>query len=202
MSQDFHGSVGQVAAGDIQNLEVKIHVLGKQEDKGLVPAQRKELHALRAKCEELGEHPRDVWRRVHAQLGVKSISEIASEQFSEARTVIQERLDQLQEEADQRRIGGKILRMSTEKDVEKEIVNFCELTFGRTQLNSFKRSELQQVLEFAQRLEVRTQSIQDEQTTTRYGGANPLPLLVFLSVHRWHASGVFLTGLFLGRYLF
>ncbi|MGH8332506.1 MAG: hypothetical protein ACRES0_19060, partial [Pseudomonas sp.] len=106
MSQDFHGSVGQVAAGDIQNLDVKIHVLGKQDDKGLVPAQRKELHALRAKCEELGEDPRDVWRRVHAQLGVKAISEISSEQFGEAQAVIQSRLDQLQEEVDKRRLVG------------------------------------------------------------------------------------------------
>lgn len=201
MSQDFHGNVGQVAAGDIQNLDVKIHMLGKTEDKGLVPAQRKELHALRSKCEELGDDARDVWRMVHAQLGVTTISEISAEQFSEARMVMQGRLDQLLEEADKRRLIGKILRMSTEKDAGKEVVIFCERTFGRTQFKSLKRSELQQVFDFIQGFELVVQPDVDSQPQTSQV-TEALTFQDLLRVYRKQCGAIFFLGVAIGHYLF
>ena len=117
MSQDFHGGVGQAATGDINNYGININIADKTESRGLVSAQRKELHELRAKCEELGEDPRDIWRMVHAQLGVTTISEISADQFQEARDTMRARLEQLQEEADKRRLVGKVLRAVAEKDV-------------------------------------------------------------------------------------
>lgn len=150
MSQDFHGDVGQATGGDINNYGVNIRLVDKTETRSLVSAQRKELHELRAKCEELGDDPRDVWRRVHAQFGVTTISEITAEKFVDARNVMQARLEHLQDEADKRRLAGKVLRVVAEKDAEAEVNNFCELTFGRTQLNSLKKPQLQTTLEFVQ----------------------------------------------------
>jgi len=191
MSQEFHGNVGQVSAGDIKNYGVSINLVDTQERRSLVPAQRTELHELRAKCEELGDDPRDVWRMVHAQLGVKSISEICADKFPEARDVIRARLEHLQEEDDKRRLVGKVLRAATEKDAKQDVNNFCELTFGRTQLNNLKRSELQKVLEFIQGYE-------STAISTVVSPTAPLPLREFLITYKWNAAGLFLFGLLVG----
>lgn len=193
MSQEIHGNVGQATSGDIHNYGIQINLADKAEERGLVPAQRKELHELRAKCEELGEDPRDVWRRVHAQLGVKSISEIGADQFPEARDVLRTRLEQLQEETDKRRLVGKVLRAASEKDASQEVNNFCELTFGRTQLTQLKRAELQKVLEFILQFEAKSLSAAPEPA------ADPKPdLRSFLVTYRWNAAGLFLFGLLVG----
>jgi len=194
MSQDFHGGVGQAAAGDINNFGVSISLAGKTETRGLVSAQRNELHALRAKCEELGDDPRDVWRRVHAQLGVTTISEITSEQFVDARNVIQARLEHLQEEADKRRLVGKVLRAVAEKDAKAEMNNFCELSFGRTQLSNLQKPQLQKTLEFIQRFQTTAQPIRSE--------PEALKLKDFIVLHRQNAAVLFILGILIGAVLF
>lgn len=196
MSQDFHGEVGQVAGGDINNYGVNISLADKAETRFLVSAQRKELHELRAKCEELGDDPRDVWRTVHAQLAVTSISEITAEQFVEARKVIQTRLEYLQEEADKRRLIGKVLRAVTEKDARAEMSNFCDRTFGRTQLTSLKRFELQAVLAFIQDF-----SVPEPQNSTPKKPER-MELKDFLITYKWNAATLFLFGFLVGRLWF
>jgi hypothetical protein len=196
MSQDFHGDVGQAAAGDINNYGVSISLVDKIETRSLVSAQRKELHELRAKCEELGDDPRDVWRRVHAQLGVTTISEITAEQFVDARNAIQARLELLQEEADKRRLVGKVLRAVAEKDAKAEMNNFCELSFGRTQLINLQKPQLQQTLEFVQRFQPMKQP-----------EASPIEpkaisIREFLVVHKQNAAVLFCLGVLVGRIWF
>lgn len=192
MSQDFHGEVGQAAGGDINNYGVNISLVDKTEARFLVFAQRKELHELRAKCEELGDDPRDVWRRVHAQLGVTTISEITAEQFVDARNVIQTRLESLQEEADKRRLVGKVLRAVAEKDAKAEMNNFCELTFGRTQLKNLQKSQLQQTLEFVQKFQPERQP----------GAPKIMPREIsirdFLVIHKQNAAILFCFGVLVG----
>jgi hypothetical protein len=195
MSQDFHGAVGQAAGGDINNYGVNIHLVDKTETRGLVSAQRKELHQLRAMCEELGDDPRDVWRRVHAQLGVTTIGEITVEQFVDARTVLQTRLEFLQEEADKRRLVGKVLRVVAEKDAKAELNNFCELTFGRTQLNNLQKPQLQITLEFVQGFAPVQQKVAPVV-------ASKLTLKEFVMLHRQNAAGLFFLGVCIGGILF
>jgi hypothetical protein len=192
MSQDFHGGVGQVAEGDINNYGININLTDKAESRGLVAAQRKELHELRAKCEELGDDPRDVWRRVHAQLGVTSISEITTEQFANARSAIQARLELLQEDADKRRLVGKVLRAVAEKDAKAEMNNFCELSFGRTQLKNLQKHQLQQTLEFVQCFEPTSQ------VKATPIGASTLSIKEFLVVHKQNAAVLFCFGVLIG----
>lgn len=192
MSQDFHGGVGQVAEGDINNYGININLADKAESRGLVAAQRKELHELRAKCEELGDDPRDVWRRVHAQLGVTSISEITTEQFANARSAIQARLELLQEDADKRRLVGKVLRAVAEKDAKAEMNNFCELSFGRTQLKNLQKHQLQQTLEFVQCFEPTSQ------VKASPIGASTLSIKEFLVMHKQNAAMLFCFGVLIG----
>lgn len=202
MSQEFRGHVGQVAAGDIQNLDIKIHVPGRPEDKVLVPAQRAELHELRAKCEELGADPRDVWRAVHAQLAVKSIDQIQSSQFAEARGVITSLLERLMDDADRRRLVGKILRAAAEKDARVELSNFCDVTFGRTQLNNLPRPDLQRVLEFIQSFQV--QPLLQSPSPTQSDPETParLPLREFLIIYKSNAFWLFMLGVIVDRFWF
>lgn len=192
MSQDFHGDVGQAAGGDINNYGVNIHLVDKTESRGLVSAQRKELHQLRAMCEELGDDPRDVWRTVHAQLAVTSISEITAEQFIDARKVMQIRLERLQEEADKRRLVGKVLRAVAEKDAKDEMNNFCELSFGRTQLKNLQKSQLQQTLEFVQHFQPMRQ--QEALPITR----REISIKEFLVMHKQNAAALFCFGVLVG----
>ncbi|WP_045884632.1 hypothetical protein [Pseudomonas chlororaphis] len=196
MSQDFHGGVGQVAEGDINNYGISINLTDKTEVRGLVSAQRKELHELRAKCEELGDDPRDVWRTVHAQLAVTSISEITAEQFIDARNVMQTRLERLQEEADKRRLVGKVLRAVAEKDAKTEMNTFCELNFGRTQLNNLQKPQLQKTLEFVLGFKP------DIQTAPLAPEISSLTFKEFLMLNRQNAAGLFCLGLLIGGILF
>jgi hypothetical protein len=196
MSQDFHGGVGQVAEGDINNYGISINLANKAETRGLLSAQRQELHGLRAQCEELGDDPKVVWRLVHAQLGVNSISEIQAEQFPAARDTMRARLEQLQEDADKRRLVGKILRIVAEKDARTEMNNFCELRFGRTQLNNLKKSQLQSVLEFVQGFHFADAALANLTTNP------PLTIKEFLLLHRQSAALIFFIGLLIGGICF
>lgn len=196
MNQDFHGGVGQVAGGDIKNYGVNVSLVERTETRVLVSAQRQELHELRAKCEELGDDPRDVWRAVHAQLGVTTISEITTERFIEARDAIQARLESLQEEADKRRLVGKVLRAVAEKDAKVELNNFCELNFGRTQLKGLQKVQLQKALEFVQSF---TPGLRERPTPC---GTASLTLKGLLTLHTEIAVGIFVFGVFVGGILF
>ncbi len=193
MSQEFHGGVGQVAEGDINNFGISINVADRTEQRLLVKAQKSELHEIRAKCEELGADPRDVWRQVHAALGVTGLSEITAAQFQEARSVMLARLEQLQESSDKNRLIWKALRTASEKDAKDALNNFCDLTFGRTQLTNLSRAELQKVLEFVQGYEPAVAQVTQ-------ASVEPLPLREFLITYKWNATGLFLFGLLVGRF--
>ncbi|MEZ1436953.1 hypothetical protein ACTORR_24050 [Pseudomonas sp. SAR267] len=196
MSKEFQ-SVGQYTEGHINNYDVQINMAGRAEFRPLVPAQRKELYDLGIRCTELGADSKDIWRAVFAELGVKQIGDIATEHFQRARNVLQCRLDALLEEEDKRRLVGKVLRMTTEKDAGAELNDFCDVTFGRTHLNKLKRAELQRVLEFIQGFQVASLSIDATMSTPQR-----MPLREFLLIHRAHAAGLFVFGLIVGKFWF
>ncbi|EKT4470017.1 hypothetical protein QEM11_000825 [Pseudomonas putida] len=196
MNKEFQ-SVGQYTEGHINNYDVQINMAGRAEVRALVPAQKKELYDLGVRCSELGADSKDIWRAVFAELGVKQIGDITAEQFQQARIVLQRRLDHLLDEEDKRRLVGKILRTTTEKDAKSELNNFCDVTFGRTHLNKLKRAELQRVLEFVQGFQIQPLA----------GGAKQaylqrMPLREFLLTHRAHTAGLFVFGVFVGKFWF
>lgn len=195
MVQNFQGGVGQVAEGDINNFGINISLADadKAESRGLVAAQRQELHELRAKCEEIGDDPRDVWRAVHAHLGVTSINEISANQFSEAREVMLRRFERLKEDADKRRLVGKVLRAAVEKDAKAEMNTFCDLSFGRTQLKDLEKAQLQKTLEYVIRFKPETPPVTEPTDLTFQG---------FVLLYKKNAAGIFALGVLIGAVLF
>lgn len=179
------------------NFGTQLTIGERVDERALLPAQRKELHQLRAQCEELGDDPRDVWREVHTQLSVNGLDEVTATQFVQAKGVIQARLERLQEEADRKRLISKILRAADEKDARHALSNFCELTFGRTQLNLLKRSELPKALEFILQFEAKPVVASAAPPT-----ASKMELREFLITYRWNAAGLFLFGLLVGGFWF
>lgn len=192
MRQDFHDRVAQVAGGDIHNYCINSSPNHKSERQGLVSAQRQELHELCAKCEELGAAPKESWRRVRAQLGVSDIREISAEQFPLVRTAIQMRLEQLQEEADKRRIVGKIIEVMNEKYCCHVVDDFCELNFGRTKLEHLGKLQLLNTLEFVLQYQSATQypRLLTESRTTS--------LFDFIHANKKSAAAMFVLGILFG----
>lgn len=199
---EVNGEQNRVAGRDF----IEINFGGRPDERALLPAQRKELHLLRAQCEELGDDPRDVWREIHTQLSVTSLDEVTATQFVQARGVIQARLERLQEEADRKRLISKILRAADEKNARPALSNFCELNFGRTQLNLLKRTELPKALEFILQFEVHPvapSTVELAPASARTSAiAQPLGLREFLITYRWNAAGLFLFGLLVGGFWF
>lgn len=198
MSREFHEGIGQYTEGDIHNYGVKINVVGREEARCLVPAQKQELYELGLKCVELGADSKEIWRRVFAELSVKQIGDITAAQFQEARNVLQARLSQLADEDDKRRLVGKILRSATEKDAKAELNNFCDLTFGRTHLNNLHRADLQRALEFIQGFQIKFLAAAPSESVSH----QRMPLREFLIIHRMNAVGVFVFGVIVGKVWF
>jgi hypothetical protein len=190
------GARNRAAGRDYYEFNIR-EVSAQRDLRELVPAQRKELYDLGARCTELGADSKDIWRAVFAELSVKQIGDITAEQFQQARIVLQCRLDALLEEEDKRRLVGKVLRMATEKDAGAELNNFCDVTFGRTHLNKLKRAELQRVLEFVQGFQVRPLSVE-----AIVENPQRMPLREFLLTHRAHAAGLFVFGVIVGKFWF
>ncbi|MNJ35133.1 flagella biosynthesis regulator [compost metagenome] len=175
------------------NFGTQLNIGTRHEPRDLVPAQRQALYDLSLKCVELGADSKEIWRRVFAELGVKQIDDITAEQFQQARGVLQARLDQLQDEDNKRRLIGKILRAAIEKDAQAELNNFCDLTFGRTHLNSLQRADLQRTLEFIQGFEVKPALSVPTQPVR-------LELREFLLAYRSNAFWLFAFGFIVGKF--
>lgn len=176
------------------NFGTQLNIDTRNEPRDLVPAQRQALYDLSLKCVELGGDSKEIWRRVFAELGVKQIDDITVEQFSQARRVLQARLDQFQDEDDKRRLIGKILRAAAEKGAKAELNNFCDVTFGRTHLNSLLRVDLQRALEFIQGFQIESMAA----VSTEHELPKVLPLRDFLIIHRINAAGLFVSGIIVG----
>ncbi|SED74714.1 hypothetical protein [Pseudomonas anguilliseptica] len=190
---EVSGEQNRVAGRDF----IEINLGGRPDERALLPAQRKELHQLRAQCEELGDDPRAVWREIHTQLSVTGLDEVTAAQFVQARGVIQARLERLQEEADKKRLTEKIDQIAAEKGAYQELNNFCELSFGRTQLSLLKRAELPKALEFIQQFEAKPA----EPSAAPHAAAK-LELREFLITYHWNAAGLFVFGLLVGGFWF
>jgi hypothetical protein len=170
----------------------------EQANRPLVPAQRNALYELGLKCSELGADSKEIWRKVFAELGVTQIADITAGQFPQARSVLQRRLDQLQDEADKRRLTGKILRLADEKAARAEMNNYCELTFGRTQLATLQRPQLQRVLDHLQRLQPQSHTNRPQAAPAGKGSTLEM-LLTRYPLYLW---GMFAAGMLVGKIIF
>lgn len=149
-TQIFRGQVGQVTAGDIVNFNFGNPEEDASRGVDLVPAQRRALNDLvRTVTEEFDDEPWDVWRIVHARLGVKSVQDLTRAQFELAEQVLKDHLAGRREESLLRGLVSKVLRISAEKDNRTEVELFCSRNFGTSQFKLLTREQLQATLGFA-----------------------------------------------------
>lgn len=151
-TQVFREDVGQAVAGDLVNSGVVINIGSAPEEASqeLVPAQRRALNALVRKItDEFDDEPWDIWRMLHAKLGVTCIDELCRSQFERAESVLQRYLDQKREESVIRGLVAKILRISNEKAIRGEVELYCTRQYGTSQFKALGREQLQAVLGYA-----------------------------------------------------
>ncbi|WP_392564394.1 hypothetical protein RHO13_02205 [Orbus wheelerorum] len=163
MAQEFNGEVndGQFAARDIVN-NIN-HNIEQVDGRLLVPAQRKELNSLISDIETFGEYSsRDVWRKVHALLGVSSINGILLCQYEKAETFLRQELNKTTEKDNCKRLIHYILKETTNKNELKNKMNrYCQEQFGTSDLKAINKEQLQKALSYV-RSENEQQSMQQK----------------------------------------
>ena len=118
----------------------------------LVPAQRQQLNnQVRSTAETLREEPQQIWRHVHAALGVESIGDITRDQYSAAQQAVDAYLDKAKQYAACQKLVGQILRLANDKGIQEAMESFCLGAFGMDRLKELGREELAQVYAFVQR---------------------------------------------------
>ncbi|MGX9692943.1 hypothetical protein ACTJNK_21605 [Achromobacter anxifer] len=212
-NQIFRGQVGQATAGDIVNFNFG-SVSGNHDDGGsMVPAQRKALHQMvRTITDEFDDEAWDVWRIVHAKLGVTTVHELTRSQFQAAEAVLKDHLQQRREESLMRGLVAKVLRVASEKDNRSEVELFCSRNFGTSQLKLLTREQLQAALGFVHDWappKMTTSSLPSSQPLEATSGApmavgsppTRLPTGIAGSYSwRWLLAAL-LIGFFMGRFL-
>ncbi|ANY15918.1 hypothetical protein [Bordetella pseudohinzii] len=200
-TQIFRGQVGQVTAGDIVNFNFVKPEADSNPGADLVPAQRRALNDLvRTITEEFDDEPWDVWRIVHAKLGVKSVQDLTRAQFDLAEQVLKDHLTGRREESLLRGLVSKVLRVSSEKDNRAEVELFCSRNFGTSQFKLLTREQLQATLGFAHDWAPPKSAYEHEPPATHPAKMAPSPLPAERRF-TWHWLAVtLLLGFILGRF--
>lgn len=114
----------------------------------MTSAQILHLHTLSKRCTDLGMDSKGLWRRVFAESKVKQIDGTTSDQFAQARDLLQAEVERLTEKEERRRLIGKILRATIEKDAKAELDDFCARKYGQAILYDLTIDELVNILLF------------------------------------------------------
>ncbi|CAE1145039.1 Membrane protein [Serratia sp. Tan611] len=119
----------------------------EKDTRPLVPAQRKQLNQLVASVAEAGdEEAFEVWRRVHAEIGVENIEKMTVGQYQPACSYLQAQMDLIRERAHKKELISALLKISTSSDLRFKLTQYCRKSFGSSHLKTLRRSDLQQAL--------------------------------------------------------
>ncbi|CAI2533273.1 flagella biosynthesis regulator [Serratia ficaria] len=119
----------------------------EKDTRPLVPAQRNQLHQLILAVAEAGnEEGYEVWHRVHAEIGVRSVKEMTVSQYQPACSYLQAQLDLCREQSQKNELISALLKISANTDRYNDLLSHCRKNFGSSHLKSLKRTELQQAL--------------------------------------------------------
>ena len=152
-TQQFHGRVDQVAAGDIKNF---IEVPKPEKPPLLSSAQRHSLNLLVEEiAKECEKEPRFIWREVvHAKVGVDSVGEILRDSFDDAQDALVSYRDNHRRQANHRLMVARITNFTKEKGIYSERDAWCLRQFGEKHLNAMETEHLRQVLAFVEDFQV------------------------------------------------
>ncbi|EHD22628.1 MULTISPECIES: hypothetical protein [Brenneria] len=142
MRQEFNGTAqGQFSSRDIINIHTPPSDMAS-DDEPLLQAQRQRLHQLLDDIIAVsGESKKDLWRAVHAHIDVPSIHNITTRKYHKAEEYLLQRLADAKQARECRRLVGEILRLTTDKVMERD--RFCLRRFGTKTLNDLSREQLQ-----------------------------------------------------------
>ncbi|WP_325438026.1 hypothetical protein [Pseudomonas nitroreducens] len=148
-TQQFHGRVDQVAAGDIKNF---IEVPKPEKPPLLSSAQRHSLNILVEEiAKECEKEPRVIWREVvHAKVGVDTVGEILRDSFNDAQDALVCYRDNHRRQANHRLMVARITNFTKEKGIYSERDAWCLRQFGEKHLNAMETEHLRQVLAFVE----------------------------------------------------
>ncbi|CAI0698551.1 hypothetical protein [Serratia ficaria] len=119
----------------------------EKDTRPLVPAQRKQLHQLILAVAEAGnEEGYEVWHRVHAEIGVRSVEEMTVSQYQPAYSYLQAQLDLCREKSQKNELISALLKISANTERYNDLLQYCRKRFGSSHLKNLQRTELQQAL--------------------------------------------------------
>lgn len=103
----------------------------------LVPAQRKQLHQLILAVANAGnEENYQVWQRVHAEIGVKSVEEMTINQYQPACNYLCSQISLYQELSRKNELISSLLKASASNNSYKDLIKYCRKKFGSSRLKS------------------------------------------------------------------
>ncbi|HID8165463.1 TPA: hypothetical protein ACXIGD_001143 [Serratia marcescens] len=185
---DFHEeriTAENYIARDFVNIAVPAM---EKDTRPLVPAQRKQLHQLILAVAEAGsEEGYEVWHRVHAEIGVRSVEEMTVSQYQPAYSYLQAQLDLCREKSQKNELISALLKISANTDRYNDLIQYCRKSFGSSHLKNLQRIELQQALLWL-----------DEERDGRHEATQKIPFYVQWGRLAWDYPGftalVFLLG--------
>ncbi len=142
----------QIAGRDIYNITSNNE--DELDTRPLVPAQRKSLHNLISDIESYGGvTARELWLKLHAILGVCSISEITVSQFPIANKFLIDEFEATKEKASCKMIIHLILsEINDRKGLKDKMNHYSKRQFCTSDLKQLNKVQLQNVLNYIEEL--------------------------------------------------
>lgn len=186
MTQEFNNQIhdGQFAGRDIVN---NIHNNPEQDTRLLVPAQRNALNSLISDIESFGKYTGwDLWRKVHALLGVCSINEITISQFEKAENFLKKEMDQAVELAACKTLMNLIMTdISGRQELKNKTNRFSKEQFGTADFYKLNKTQLREILNYVKEVSHQGSSVTNSslanQITTLIK-TQPKPVLTIFAV--------------------
>lgn len=196
MTQEFSEPIhdGQFAGRDIIN---NIHQNAESVDERLlVLAQRNTLNSLISDIESFGKHTGwDMWRKVHALLGVSSINEIVISQFEKAENFLKKELDQAVEYAACKTLMSLIMTDTQDRQELKNKTNrFSKEQFGTANFYKLSKTQLQEILNYLKEISHQEQPVANSSLVNQ--------ILALIKTQSKPVLTIFAVGFVLGVIIF
>ncbi|SUP82294.1 hypothetical protein ACILPN_14570 [Yersinia wautersii] len=117
------------------------------DNRSLVPAQRKQLNQLVKEIIETGhEEGFSIWQKVHAEVGVSSIEEMAVSHYQAAYSYLQALRDRYCEKEASKSLIHLLLKNTQQESERQQLIRYCHIQFGSGCLTELTRLQLQPAL--------------------------------------------------------
>ncbi|OON40976.1 hypothetical protein BTJ39_06860 [Izhakiella australiensis] len=177
---------------------INIAIPAEQQDvRPIVKAQRKELNNLVTEIAEAGEiEAFVVWQKVHAEIGIATVSEMTVNQYQAAVSFLQAMLDRWKDRDASKALVSLLLRNSENSETRQKLIRYCHINFGTGRLNDLTRPQLQLALSWLDQKSQENGSSTTSQLTTR------LKITDLLRTYLIEIGFIFIVGAVIGALIF